>query len=368
MRIAFLTGIWPPDVGGPATHGPEFARFLVARGHEVVRRDDGGRRARRAAVRGRGGRRAAPAFPSATRGGASRAGRARRTPTSLYATATYAAAAALRPLARRRSSSSSSPTLPTSALGATGSSPARSRSSRRVDAGGRGAEGGPDACAARGPGRSSSRVPTSPGSPGWGLDRARITVLHNPAPLARGERRALAPGTFAFVGRLTRQKDLDVAIDAVAHVPEARLVVVGDGPDRARLEAGRSPTPERPTASRSSGALPRDEALAHSPVPTRRALERLGELPARRGRGARGRCPGRRDRGRRRPGDRARRRERPARAAGLERTSSLPRCAGSLDEPGLRDVSPPRASPRSHAISADRVYGRLEAILVEAAR
>ena len=36
MRIVFLTGIWPPDVGGPATHGPEFSRFLVERGHEVV--------------------------------------------------------------------------------------------------------------------------------------------------------------------------------------------------------------------------------------------------------------------------------------------------------------------------------------------
>ena len=36
MRLTFLTGIWPPDIGGPATHGPEFARFLVSRGHEVV--------------------------------------------------------------------------------------------------------------------------------------------------------------------------------------------------------------------------------------------------------------------------------------------------------------------------------------------
>src|SRR6185295_19881009 len=35
MRFVFLTGIWPPDVGGPATHGPDFARFLVARGHSV---------------------------------------------------------------------------------------------------------------------------------------------------------------------------------------------------------------------------------------------------------------------------------------------------------------------------------------------
>ncbi|HVW89961.1 MAG TPA: hypothetical protein VHC01_10890, partial [Gaiellaceae bacterium] len=35
MRVVFLTGIWPPDVGGPATHGPDFARFLRDRGHRV---------------------------------------------------------------------------------------------------------------------------------------------------------------------------------------------------------------------------------------------------------------------------------------------------------------------------------------------
>jgi len=35
MRIAFLTGMWPHDVDGPATHGSDFARFLVERGHLV---------------------------------------------------------------------------------------------------------------------------------------------------------------------------------------------------------------------------------------------------------------------------------------------------------------------------------------------
>ena len=35
MRVVFLTGIWPPDVGGPATHGPDFAAFLRDRGHSV---------------------------------------------------------------------------------------------------------------------------------------------------------------------------------------------------------------------------------------------------------------------------------------------------------------------------------------------
>src|SRR3954453_7277313 len=35
MRVVFLTGIWPPDIGGPATHGPDFAAFLRDRGHDV---------------------------------------------------------------------------------------------------------------------------------------------------------------------------------------------------------------------------------------------------------------------------------------------------------------------------------------------
>src|SRR3954451_3031782 len=35
MKIIFLTGIWPPDVGGPATHGADFAAFLRDRGHSV---------------------------------------------------------------------------------------------------------------------------------------------------------------------------------------------------------------------------------------------------------------------------------------------------------------------------------------------
>ena len=69
------------------------------------------------------------------------------------------------------------------------------------------------------------------------------------------------PGTFTFVGRLTRQKALDVAIEAIGRVPSARLVVIGDGPDRPRLErlAQASAASERIAFG---GALPRAEALA----------------------------------------------------------------------------------------------------------
>ena len=35
MRVLVVSGIWPPDVGGPASHAPAVAEFLVGRGHEV---------------------------------------------------------------------------------------------------------------------------------------------------------------------------------------------------------------------------------------------------------------------------------------------------------------------------------------------
>src|SRR5256885_3289198 len=35
MRVLIVSGIWPPDVGGPASHAPEVAAFLRTHGHEV---------------------------------------------------------------------------------------------------------------------------------------------------------------------------------------------------------------------------------------------------------------------------------------------------------------------------------------------
>ena len=35
MRVLISSGIWPPEVGGPASHGPELGRFLADRGHSV---------------------------------------------------------------------------------------------------------------------------------------------------------------------------------------------------------------------------------------------------------------------------------------------------------------------------------------------
>jgi glycosyltransferase involved in cell wall biosynthesis len=35
MRVLIVSGTWPPDIGGPASHGPEFGQFLAQRGHSV---------------------------------------------------------------------------------------------------------------------------------------------------------------------------------------------------------------------------------------------------------------------------------------------------------------------------------------------
>ena len=35
MRVVVVSGIWPPDVGGPASHAPDVAAFLLGRGHRV---------------------------------------------------------------------------------------------------------------------------------------------------------------------------------------------------------------------------------------------------------------------------------------------------------------------------------------------
>jgi glycosyltransferase involved in cell wall biosynthesis len=35
MKVVIVSGIWPPDVGGPASHAPELADFLHGRGHQV---------------------------------------------------------------------------------------------------------------------------------------------------------------------------------------------------------------------------------------------------------------------------------------------------------------------------------------------
>ncbi|MFN2628778.1 MAG: glycosyltransferase family 1 protein [Gaiellaceae bacterium] len=79
---------------------------------------------------------------------------------------------------------------------------------------------------------------------GWGLPPAHVSVLPNPAPTLpelppREELRrrlGLNGATLAFAGRLSAQKSLDVALEALAGAGAVDLVIAGDGDERAYLE------------------------------------------------------------------------------------------------------------------------------------
>ena len=168
-----------------------------------------------------------------------------------------------------------------------------------------------------------------------------------------------------FVGRLTRAKDLGTAIGATALVPEARLVLVGDGPDREELE--------RLAASAAAdriefrGSLPRDEALRVVAGAEAGLLSSAWEnLPHSAVEALSVECPSSR-----RPWAACPRSSTTVRTA----CSSLPavhKLAAALRrvlaEPGLRDRLSAAAKPSVEAISSEAIYGRLEALLVAAAR
>ena len=202
---------------------------------------------------------------------------------------------------------------------------------------------------------------------GWGLRDDRIHVLTNPAPPPREvAAEQLDPDTFVFVGRLTRAKALWTAIDAISLVPEARLVVVGDGPDRAELErrarssAAADRIEFRGTRSRddaleivagaTAALLSSDyENLPHSAVEALSVgvpvvATAVGGVPEVVHDGENGLLvpPGRPD----------------ELAAAIRRV---------LEEDGLRDRLAAGAKPSVAAISSEAIYGRLEALLVEAA-
>jgi glycosyltransferase involved in cell wall biosynthesis len=70
----------------------------------------------------------------------------------------------------------------------------------------------------------------------WGRDALVVHPPHSVDP--GGARRPVAglePGFFLAVARLISYKRLDVLIEAVAALPGRRLVIVGEGPDEARL-------------------------------------------------------------------------------------------------------------------------------------
>jgi glycosyltransferase involved in cell wall biosynthesis len=244
VRVLIVSGIWPPDVGGPATHAPEVADFLHARGHDVEvlttaagppdvrpypvhwvpRRLPPLRRyARGAALAARAARRAEVVYSTGMIGRTRVGALLGRAPRVVKLTGDPAYERALR---------YGLTTLPLDAF-------QRSRGLRIAalravrDAALSGAS--LYLC----PSESLRRIAS-----GWPLAPERVRVLPNPVSSPdtgdRDElrrRHGFAGPTLVAAGRLVRQKALGVALEALRGCEGVELVLAGDGPERERLEA-----------------------------------------------------------------------------------------------------------------------------------
>jgi len=245
VRVLIVSGIWPPDVGGPASHAPEVAAFLHGRGHaiEVVTTADSAPSEEAYEVRW-----VSRCLPAGLRHAAGAALIARRAATSdvVYTTGMFGRSAAGASLAR------------TPFVVKLTADPAFERARRRgLFAGSLGefqrGGGGPRAGALRAARdvelRRAARVLCPSAylrelAIGWGLDPDCVDVLPNPMPdLPDLEERERLRGrldvngaTLSFAGRLTRQKALEVALEALARAGEVSLVIAGEGDEREALE------------------------------------------------------------------------------------------------------------------------------------
>jgi glycosyltransferase involved in cell wall biosynthesis len=236
VRILVVSGIWPPDVGGPASHAPEAAAALRARGHEL------------AVVTTASEPPPAEAFPvhwvsrrlpPGVRHAAVAAEVARR---SAHADVVYATSMV------GRSAFAARAPLVVKVAG----DPAFERARRRGWFDGTLDEfqhaRSPVLAALRTARTLALRRAAHVVCPSaylrdlviaWGIPETRVSVLANPVP---GTVKATVSGTvkaadtFVFAGRLNAQKSVGTAIEALAHVDGASLVVAGDGPERAALE------------------------------------------------------------------------------------------------------------------------------------
>jgi glycosyltransferase involved in cell wall biosynthesis len=245
VRIVVVTGIWPPDVGGPASHAPALADALVEAGHtvEVVTTADGPPDPRPFPVRWVARDRPAPLRHLAV---VREVRRAAREADRVYATtmvrrAALGAALARRPLVvklvadeafeRERRAGRFDGTLEEFQAERGGLRVRFLRATRTAAL------------------RRARRILVPSAylraiALGWDLDPARVDVVPNPAPEvpahpSRDEARA-ALGIEGFAlgtaGRLTAQKALGDTLEALARVPKVELLVLGDGPERAALE------------------------------------------------------------------------------------------------------------------------------------
>ena len=367
MRVLIVSGIWPPDVGGPASHAPDLAAFLVERGHavEVVVTAD-----HPPAPEGYPVHHVSRRLPVGVRHSAVVGLLARRAracdvvyATSMLGRASLGAGLARCPLVvklvadeafeRARRLGLFEGDLDAFQRFGGGVRvrllrQARTRALRRVDW-----LVCPSAYLA-----SLAVV--------WGVPESRVLVLPNAAPpllfvpdrdVARA-RLEVTGSTLAFAGRVTAAKALEVALEALARVDGVVLLIAGDGPDlpQVRRQASELGLDER---IRFLGALDRGGVLALFSAADASVLSSSWEnfphtVVESLAVGT------------------------PVIATDVGGVSEIVRDAGDVDrfaeairrilaEPGLRERLAARAAPSVEHLRPERVYTRLEEVLREAA-
>jgi glycosyltransferase involved in cell wall biosynthesis len=240
VKVLITSGIWPPDVGGPASHGPELGRFLVERGHEVeavtaagsVEVEQGS-----FPVRAVPRDRPLPLRLTTTALAVASATRGRQVvySTGLYTRSSLASRLWSVPLVMKLAADPAYERARRAGFGGSLEDFQRPYRSRRI----RYLKRQRALALSRAfriivPSRYLARFVT-----GWGVPAERIRVIPNPAPaIDFGEPRAelrrrlgVSGPTFVFSGRFVRQKNLSLAVDALRRVDGAALVLVGEGPE-----------------------------------------------------------------------------------------------------------------------------------------
>jgi glycosyltransferase involved in cell wall biosynthesis len=244
MKVLIVSGIWPPDVGGPASHAPELAEFLSGRGHEVEvvttaphspaatpyplrwtsrRLPVGARHVHATGLVARRARGADVVYSTGMIGRSALGSSLARTPLVLKLTSDPAYERSLR---YRLHTSGLEEFQETGGARVAVLRRARDLALRR---------------AARIVCPSASLRELSLR---WGVPADKVIVLPNPVSTPPGladrdelrRRHGLDGPTLVFAGRLTPQKSLDVALAALERSEGVSLLLAGDGPDRAELE------------------------------------------------------------------------------------------------------------------------------------
>ena len=263
MKVIVVSGIWPPDVGGPASHAPDVAGYLVGRGHHVEVMTTAAAPPALQAFPVHWVSRAIPKGAIHVRTGLEVARLARRADV-VYTTGMFGRSAGGATLAR------------TPYVIKLTADPAFERARRRGMVGGdveqfQDAHVGPAIRALRIARDTELRGAAHVFTPSawlrelaihWGVAAEHVTVLPNPSPplpqlAPRDELRGafgMEGPTLAFAGRLTAQKSLEVALAAAKDAGVA-LLIAGDGDERPRLERIAGPN------VRFLGAQPRERVV-----------------------------------------------------------------------------------------------------------